>query len=104
MTIVPNPRVDVFALALQRNAHPLPNPCGFPTPKHRCLATPIIITFSSCPITIIAVFTLAAGEGMRELLQPQADYFSTLGLPEPLVHWGHPGNMMVRAPTKCSMD
>lgn len=26
---------------------------------------------------------------------PQADYFASLNLPEPLVHWGHPGNMMV---------
>jgi hypothetical protein len=41
------------------------------------------------------VFTVAAAEAIRELIQPQADYFKTLNLPEALVHWGHPGNMMV---------
>lgn len=25
----------------------------------------------------------------------QAEYLNTLGLPEPLVHWGHAGNMAV---------
>jgi hypothetical protein len=38
---------------------------------------------------------LAAGLGIAKSLQPYADYFSTLNLPEPLVHWGHPGNMAV---------
>lgn len=32
---------------------------------------------------------------IRAFLEPQADYFSTLNLPEPLVHWGHPANMAV---------
>ena len=27
--------------------------------------------------------------------EPQAAYFSTLDLPEALIHWGHPGNMAV---------
>jgi hypothetical protein len=30
-----------------------------------------------------------------EFLKGQADTFSTLGLPEWLIHWGHPGNMFV---------
>lgn len=30
----------------------------------------------------LPVFTLAAAEGIRELLLPQAEYFNTLGLPE----------------------
>ena len=47
------------------------------------------------PFPFCAVFTVAAAEGIRELLQPQADFFKTLELPEALVHWGHPGNMMV---------
>ncbi|KAL6760888.1 hypothetical protein V8C86DRAFT_1008922 [Haematococcus lacustris] len=34
-------------------------------------------------------------QSVREALQPQADTFSALNLPEALVHWGHPGNMMV---------
>lgn len=45
--------------------------------------------------TAIPVFTLAAAEGLRQALLPQAEYFKTLNLPEPLVHWGHPGNMLV---------
>lgn len=43
-----------------------------------------------------AVYTLAAsgsiGGGIARLLQPQADYFSTLNLPGWLIHWGHPGD------------
>lgn len=38
---------------------------------------------------------VAAAEGIRQALTPAADYFSTLGVPEWLVHWGHPGNMAV---------
>lgn len=45
--------------------------------------------------TAVPLFTLAAAEGIRELLLPQAEYFKTLQLPEALVHWGHPGNMAV---------
>lgn len=41
-----------------------------------------------------AVYTVAAAEGLRRMLTPQADYFNTLGLPEALVHWGHPGAML----------
>lgn len=42
-----------------------------------------------------AVYTLAAAGGIRAALTPAAEYFNTLGLPEPLIHWGHPGNMAV---------
>jgi hypothetical protein len=44
-----------------------------------------------CP----AVYDLAAAGGLRAALTPAADYFSSLGVPEALVHWGHPGNMAV---------
>lgn len=27
---------------------------------------------------------------LKEILQPIADWFSSLGTPEPIVHWGHP--------------
>lgn len=30
------------------------------------------------------------GEKLTNLLQPIADWFNTLGLPEPITHWGHP--------------
>lgn len=30
------------------------------------------------------------GENLKELLQPIADWFNTLGTPEPIIHWGHP--------------
>lgn len=42
-----------------------------------------------------AVYTLAAADGIRTALTPAAEYFNTLGVPEWLVHWGHPGNMAV---------
>lgn len=45
--------------------------------------------------TAVPLFTLAAADGIRELLTPPAEYFNTLNLPEALVHWGHPGNMAV---------
>lgn len=39
------------------------------------------------------LYTLAAAGGIRTALTPAAEYFNTLGVPEWLVHWGHPGNM-----------
>lgn len=39
--------------------------------------------------------TLAAVNPVRAFLEPQAEYFKTLNLPEWLIHWGHPGNMAV---------
>ncbi|BDA43402.1 hypothetical protein COCOBI_04-4140 [Coccomyxa sp. Obi] len=54
---------------------------------------------NSSPLAAIPVYTLAAGggisDGIRRLLTPQAEYFSSLNLPDWLVHWGHPGNMAV---------
>jgi hypothetical protein len=41
------------------------------------------------------VITLAAADGLRAALAPQAAAFNELGLPDWLVHWGHPGNMAV---------
>ncbi|PRW45382.1 transcriptional Sir2 family isoform B [Chlorella sorokiniana] len=38
---------------------------------------------------------LAAVNPLADFLQGQADYFSTLNLPQWLVQWGHPGNMAV---------
>lgn len=34
-------------------------------------------------------------ENLRELLEPIADWFSSLGTPEPIVHWGHPLMMAI---------
>lgn len=31
--------------------------------------------------------------GLRDLLEPIAAWFRTLGIPEPIVHWGHPAMM-----------
>lgn len=33
------------------------------------------------------------GNNLSKLLQPIADWFSGLGVPEPIVHWGHPAMM-----------
>ena len=30
---------------------------------------------------------------LTEILEPIADWFSTLGVPEPIVHWVHPAMM-----------
>lgn len=32
---------------------------------------------------------------LRKILQPIADWFSSLGTPEPIVHWGHPLMMAI---------
>mmetsp|Transcript_39588 Transcript_39588/g.88056 ORF Transcript_39588/g.88056 Transcript_39588/m.88056 type:complete len:212 (-) Transcript_39588:422-1057(-) len=45
--------------------------------------------------TALPLLAIPAAEGITAALTPAADYFRTLDLPEPLVHWGHPGNMMV---------
>ncbi len=37
---------------------------------------------------LLAVMALGLADALNGYLQPQADYFSTLGLPEALVHWG----------------
>lgn len=42
-----------------------------------------------------ALLTLGAANPVRAFLEPQAEFFKTLGLPDWLVHWGHPGNMAV---------
>ncbi|MDJ0636010.1 MAG: DUF4079 domain-containing protein [Xenococcaceae cyanobacterium MO_188.B29] len=34
-------------------------------------------------------------DNLSELLQPIADWFSSLGTPEPIVHWGHPLMMTI---------
>lgn len=34
-------------------------------------------------------------KNLSELLQPIADWFSSLGTPEPIVHWGHPVMMAI---------
>ena len=31
--------------------------------------------------------------GLRDALEPTAAWFSSLGVPEPIVHWGHPAMM-----------
>jgi hypothetical protein len=36
--------------------------------------------------------------GLRASLAPTAEYFNTLGLPEALVHWGHPGTRRKAGP------
>ncbi|MGK7949104.1 MAG: DUF4079 domain-containing protein [Xenococcaceae cyanobacterium] len=34
-------------------------------------------------------------DNLRELLEPIADWFRSLGIPEPVVHWGHPLMMTI---------
>eukprot|EP00889_Picochlorum_renovo_P006455 jgi/Picre1/33485/NNA_008809.t1 len=44
---------------------------------------------------IPSLLTLGAANPVRAFLEPQAEFFKTLDLPDWLVHWGHPGNMAV---------
>ncbi|KAI8476330.1 MAG: hypothetical protein J3K34DRAFT_401945 [Monoraphidium minutum] len=46
-------------------------------------------------VSALPVADLAAAEGLARALAPTAELFNTFGLPEPLIHWGHPGNMAV---------
>ena len=52
---------------------------------------------SLAPVALLAAAADGAPRGLEKyftnLLQGQADTFSALGLPDALVHWGHPGNM-----------
>ena len=80
-------------------------PCAVarPTKANRAPAKPSTIKLQSSPIAaapVVAATLAAASDAPRGLaklftdsLQPQADFFSTLGLPDWLVPWGHPGNM-----------
>jgi Protein of unknown function (DUF4079) len=56
------------------------------------LASPIV---HSCAVGIVAVFDLAAGLGLERALQPAVEWTKAQGLPDWLIHWGHPGNMAV---------
>lgn len=53
------------------------------------------------PNTALVLATIAdppakgIARAIYDAVAPAASYFDTLGLPEPLVHWGHPGNMAV---------
>lgn len=50
---------------------------------------------STLASTVALSTTLGAVNPFKDFLQGQADFFSTLNLPDWLVHWGHPGNMAV---------
>lgn len=55
----------------------------------------LMLNSSALASTLALSMTVGGVNPFREFLQGQADYFSTLGLPDWLVHWGHPGNMAV---------
>ena len=55
----------------------------------------LMLNSSALASTLALSLTVGGVNPFREFLQGQADYFSTLGLPDWLVHWGHPGNMAV---------
>ena len=63
---------------------------------HRCA----ISTVSTPPsVALLAAIADPPARGLAravyDSVAPSAQFFDTLGLPEPLVHWGHPGNMAV---------
>ncbi|GLC36896.1 hypothetical protein PLESTB_000180900 [Pleodorina starrii] len=59
------------------------------------LKTPAVRREVKLMSSAVPLFSIAAVDAIYQVLKPQADYFATLDLPEPLVHWGHPGNMAV---------
>ncbi|GIM03209.1 hypothetical protein Vretimale_8007 [Volvox reticuliferus] len=68
-----------------------PLKCMFRTSKRASHSSRKVKLMSSA----VPLFSIAAVDAIYEILQPPAEYFQTLNLPEPLVHWGHPGNMAV---------
>jgi hypothetical protein len=81
--------------ALQQEQEPRPwsaigrSKCCFA----RCSAAALALRFSR-PFCLCTTHQCSVAElaGLREALAPTAEYLNTLGLPAPLVHWGHPGN------------
>jgi hypothetical protein len=53
------------------------------------------LKLESAPVAGLLALTLAGKNPFLDFLQGQADYFSTLNLPDALVKYGHPGNMAV---------
>lgn len=45
----------------------------------------------SCPFLCFAALALAAINPIQAALEPTAASLNTLGLPDWLIHWGHPG-------------
>eukprot|EP00238_Polyblepharides_amylifera_P013436 CAMPEP_0196584072 /NCGR_PEP_ID=MMETSP1081-20130531/45704_1 /TAXON_ID=36882 /ORGANISM="Pyramimonas amylifera, Strain CCMP720" /LENGTH=191 /DNA_ID=CAMNT_0041905159 /DNA_START=74 /DNA_END=649 /DNA_ORIENTATION=- len=58
--------------------------------KKVSLNNEVILSSTAIPL----LYELAA-RGPKGFLNPAADFFLGLGLPEPLVHWGHPAAMAV---------
>ena len=65
------------------------------TASYRAIRCEMRIIMHNIDNVVVMPLTLAAVNPFRSFLEGQASYFSTLGLPEWLVHWGHPGNMAV---------
>lgn len=62
-----------------------PRPTTLPATQHPAL---ILATIADPPARGIA-------RAVYDAVAPSAAFFDTLGLPAPLIHWGHPGNMAV---------
>lgn len=75
-------RPCLISLFLLRSARPY---CCQPASHHCFLPSGVVC----------AVLLLAAVNPIYKALEGPANYFASLDLPEPLVHWGHPGNMAV---------
>ena len=57
----------------------------------------MLISYSAYFILLFNVtplLGLVAAEGLRELLEPFGELVRSLDLPDWLIHWGHPGNMV----------
>eukprot|EP00241_Pyramimonas_parkeae_P011902 CAMPEP_0114252770 /NCGR_PEP_ID=MMETSP0058-20121206/16022_1 /TAXON_ID=36894 /ORGANISM="Pyramimonas parkeae, CCMP726" /LENGTH=197 /DNA_ID=CAMNT_0001366743 /DNA_START=136 /DNA_END=729 /DNA_ORIENTATION=+ len=65
--------------------------------KEKPQATELKLRSSALAVAPLMYPTVSdlAVRGPKGILQPIADSLTPLGLPEALVHWGHPGNMAV---------
>ena len=53
------------------------------------------VVLQSSPLAAAPLVLGSLSSSLASALQPAADTFVSFNLPEPLVHWGHPGNMLV---------
>lgn len=71
------------------------NPTVRPSRRHVRARAAVESYQAAVPMFEIAKQRGTLADGIQSALQPAADTFNSLGLPDWLVHWGHPGNMAI---------
>ena len=68
--------------------------------SHHIATHVLFASHSGCIVIYFDVSPLlgcGAAEGLRELLEPVGELVRSWNLPDWLIHWGHPGNMVMQA-------